>query len=111
MFAMSKRKKKLPKLLPSCQRLLRAWSIGLYKLIPSKQLNWHINYRTLYYGKDDTAHFKICPGLGEVGRLPWEQERLLLTVGKSDGFSEMKSKLKAAASGKKMIWVTQNLTE
>lgn len=65
MFAMSKReKKKLPKLLPSCQRLLRAWSIGLYKLIPSKQLNWHINYHTLYYGKDDTAHFKICPGLG-----------------------------------------------
>lgn len=36
-----------------------------------------------------------------VGWLPWEQERLLLTVGKSDGFSEMKSKLKAAASGEK----------
>lgn len=35
-----------------------------------------------------------------AGRLPWERESILLTVGKSDGFAEMKSKLKSVGSRK-----------
>lgn len=57
-------------------------------------------------GKTIWHTFKSARDLA-VGWLPWEQESILLTVGKNDGFSEMKSRLKAAALGgeKKSIFL------
>lgn len=64
-------------------------------------------------GKTIQHTFKSVRDLA-VGWLPWEQESILLTVGKNDGFSEMKSRLKAASLGKKkkkIYFLTQDLTE
>lgn len=62
-------------------------------------------------GKTIWHTFKSIQDLA-VGWLPWEQESILLTVGKNYGFPEMKSRLKAAALEKKKIYfLTQDLTE